>query len=54
MEGLIQRGLLCTRTVAMEWILPGDEETPSPPDGYVISFVHFHERGLVISAHQFL
>jgi hypothetical protein len=28
--------------------------TPGPPDGYVISFVHFHERGLATPAHLFL
>jgi hypothetical protein len=38
----------------MEWILPGDEETLSPPNDYVISFMHFHERGLMIPAHRFL
>jgi hypothetical protein len=54
MEGLIRHGLLYARTIAMEWILPGDEETLSPPDGYVISFMHFHERGLTILAHRFL
>jgi hypothetical protein len=38
----------------MEWILPSDEETPSLPDGYVVSFMHFHERGLMTPTHQFL
>jgi hypothetical protein len=38
----------------MEWILLGDEETSSSPDGYIISFVHFHERGLVTPADRFL
>jgi hypothetical protein len=38
----------------MEWILLGDEETPLPPDGYIISCVHFHERGLMTPTHQFL
>jgi hypothetical protein len=28
--------------------------TPGPPDGYVISFVHFHEHGLANPAHRFL
>ena len=27
---------------------------PSPPDGYVVSFAHFHERGFVTPAHRFL
>jgi len=25
-----------------------------PPDGYVVSFAHFHERGLTTPAHKFL
>jgi hypothetical protein len=27
---------------------------PTPPDGYVVSFTPFHERGLVVSPHRFL
>ena len=27
---------------------------PSPPDGYVVSFTHFHKRGLTTPAHKFL
>jgi hypothetical protein len=38
----------------MEWILPGDEEALSWPDGYIISFVHFHECGLATPTHRFL
>jgi len=34
--------------------LPGDEDTLSPPDGYVVSFAHFHERGFATPAHKFL
>jgi hypothetical protein len=29
-----------------EWIVPGDEEVPMPPDDYVVSFVPFHKRRL--------
>ena len=54
MEGLVCRGLLCTRTAAEEWRLLGEEDVPSPLDGYVISFVHSHERGFAIPAHKFL
>ena len=54
MEGLIHYGLLCTRTSVEEWLLPGDEDWPSPPDGYVVSFAHFHEHGLMTPAHKFL
>jgi len=53
MEGLIHRGLIRARTTA-EWMLPGEEDVSSPPDGYVVSFAHFHKRGLVTPAHKFL
>ena len=35
-------------------MLPSDEDSPSPPDSYVVSFAHFHERGLATPAHKFL
>ena len=54
MEGLIHHGLLHAWTSAEEWLLPNEEELPSPPDGYVVSFAHFHERGLMTPAHKFL
>ena len=38
----------------MEWIVPGGEDEPSPPDGYVVSFIPFHERGFVTPPHRFL
>jgi hypothetical protein len=53
MEALVKRGLLRARTKANEWIVPGDEEVPMPPDGYVISFMPFHDRGLVVPPHRF-
>ena len=37
-----------------EWLLPGDEDGPSPPEGYVVSFALFHERGFTVPAHTFL
>jgi len=42
-ECLVRRGLLCAQTSAEEW-----------PDGYVVSFTHFHERGFTTPAHRFL
>ena len=54
MEGLIRCGLLRVWTLAEEWLLPGDEDLSSLPNGYVVSFAHFHERGLVTPAHKFL
>jgi hypothetical protein len=46
MEGLIMKGLLHTRVTGDGWLVPGNEDGPVVPDGYVVSFMHFHERGL--------
>ena len=54
MEGLVKKGLLRARTAVMEWIVPSGEDEPSPPNGYVISFIPFHEHGLVTRPHRFL
>ena len=54
LEGLVHRGLLCARTTAEEWRLPDDVDASSSPDGYVVSFAHFHERGFTTPAHKFL
>ena len=54
MEGLVRPGLLHARTSVEEWLLPGEEDLPSPPDGYVVSFTNFHERGLMTPTHKFL
>jgi hypothetical protein len=54
MEGLVKKGLLRARTAVNEWIIPNNEEEPMPPNGYVVSFVLFHERGLAMPPHQFL
>ena len=54
MEGLVHRGLLRAWTAVEEWLLPDEEDVPSPPDGYVVSFSCFHERGFATPAHRFL
>jgi hypothetical protein len=54
MEGLIKKGLLHARTVANKWVIPNNEDEPMLPDGYVISFVPFHKRGLAMPPHRFL
>ena len=54
MEGLIRRDLLRARTSAEEWLLPSNKDSLSLSDGYVVSFAHFHERGLTTPAHKFL
>jgi len=53
-ERLVKKGLLHARTAVMEWIVPGGEDESLPPDGYVISFVPFHERRFMTLPHQFL
>ena len=53
-EGLVKKGLLYTRTTANEWIIPGGEDVPLPPDGYIVSFIPFHEQGFVTPPHRFL
>ena len=53
MEGLVKRGLLCGRTDVVEWLVPGREYAPASPDGYVVSFALFQERGLTVSHQPF-
>ena len=54
MEGLVHHSLLCAQTSVEEWLLPDEEDLPSPPDSYIVSFAHFHERGFMTPAHRFL
>ena len=54
LEGLVRRGLLRPLSAVREWLLPGDEGEPVPPEGYVVSFAIFHERGFGVPAHRFL
>jgi hypothetical protein len=37
-----------------EWIAPPSGAAPSPPLGYVLSFVSFHERGFGVPASRFM
>jgi hypothetical protein len=41
-ESLVRRGLLHMRTEANEWLLPDSRDSLLPPNGYVVSFAHFH------------
>jgi hypothetical protein len=52
MEGLVNYGLLRARFAAHEWIVPDSHDFPAPPD--MVSFEHFHNRGLAAPAHCFL
>ena len=53
MEGLIKRGLLRGRTDVVEWLVPGREDVSAPPNGYIISFMPFHNSGLAVPPHPF-
>ena len=56
LQSLVDAGLLrpITDPDEPEWIAPGNESEPRPRDGYVVSFVVFHERGLGLPADQFM
>ena len=53
MEGLVKCDLLRGRIDAAKWLVPGCEDASAPPDGYVVSFKPFHERGLADSPRSF-
>ena len=56
LQSLIDDGLLrpVTDPSRPEWIAPGAESEPRPRDGYIVSFVSFHERGFGLSADWFM
>jgi hypothetical protein len=38
-----------------EWIVPlAGDRAPNPPNGYVVSFIRFHERGFAAPANRFM
>jgi hypothetical protein len=38
-----------------EWIVPpAGDHAPNPPEGYVVSFIRFHERGFATPASRFM
>ena len=49
----IKHDLVRGRIDMVEWLMPGCEEVPAPPNGYVVSFTPFHEHGLMIPPHPF-
>jgi hypothetical protein len=52
---LVERGALPVLTPAREWMAPPvDHVEPRPPEGYVVSLMAFHERGLGVPAEEFL
>jgi hypothetical protein len=57
LEELVRDGLLRPRANRSqpEWRVPSsDYREPAPPEGYVVSFVAFHERGLGMPPSQFM
>jgi hypothetical protein len=51
---LVEAGQLPPLNDAIEWIVPVGESVPRPPNGYVLSFVAFHERGFSVPAGWFI
>ena len=56
LQSLVNDGLLCpvTDPNRLEWIAPGNEPEPRPRDGYIVSFMAFHEHGLGLLMDQFM
>jgi hypothetical protein len=57
LEELVHDGLLRSRAsrTQPEWrVPPSDHREPAPPEGYVVSFVAFHERGFGVPASHFM
>ena len=56
LQSLVDDGLLrpVTDPNRPEWIAPGNEPEPRPRDGYIVSFVAFHERGLGLPVDRFM
>jgi hypothetical protein len=56
LEDLVAEGLLrpLSNERRPEWIPPASGAAPSPPPGYVVSFISFHERGSGVPASRFM
>jgi hypothetical protein len=56
LEDLVGEGLLrpLTDEQRPEWIPPAGGAAPSPPPGYIVSFVSFHERGFGVPTSRFM
>jgi hypothetical protein len=57
LEDLVRDGLLRPRAsrTQPEWrVPPFDHREPAPPEGYVVSFMTFHERGFGVLASPFM
>jgi hypothetical protein len=56
LEALVADGLLrpLSGDPQPEWMVPPSGAGPTPPPGYVLSFVSFHERGFRVPASRFM
>jgi hypothetical protein len=56
LEALVTDGLLhpLSGDPQPEWMVPASEAVPTPPPGYVVSFVSFDERGFGVPASRFM
>jgi hypothetical protein len=56
LDALVGEGLLrpLSGDSQPEWMPPPSGAAPSPPPGYVVSFVSFHERGFGVPASRFM
>ena len=56
LQSLVDDGLLrpVTNPNRPEWIASGGEPESRPRDGYIVSFMAFHEHGLVLPADRFM
>jgi hypothetical protein len=56
LEALVADGLLrpLSGDPQPEWKAPPSGAAPSPPSGYVLSFISFHERGFGVPASRFM
>jgi hypothetical protein len=51
---LVEASQLPPLTESIEWIVPTGESVPRPSNGYVVSFVAFHERSFSVPAGWFI
>jgi hypothetical protein len=56
LEALVADGLLrpLSGDPRPEWMVPPSRANPTPPPGYVLSFVSFHERGFGVPTSRFM
>jgi hypothetical protein len=56
LEALVADGLLrpLSGGPQPEWMAPASKADPTPPPGYVVSFIPFHERGFGVPASRFM